>query len=36
MIYAKKEPKMAKNDALGTFSDFSWLDWSDIASYDRY
>ena len=30
----KKEPKIAKNDVLGTFSDFGWLDWSDIANSD--
>ena len=27
---------MTKNDALGTFSDFGWLDWSDIANSDGY
>ena len=30
IIYAKKEPKRAKNKVLGTSSDFGWLDWSDI------
>ena len=36
MIYVKKSQKWPKNDAVGTFSEFGWLDWSDIANYDRY
>ena len=36
MIYAKKSQKWPKNDALDTFCDFGWMDWSDILNYDRY
>ena len=30
----KKVPKRAKDEVLVTFSDFGWLDWSDIANSD--
>ena len=36
MIYVKKSQKWPKNDAVGTFNEFGWLDWSDIANCDRY
>ena len=35
IIYAKKSQKGPKNEVLGTFSDFDWLGWSDIANSDR-
>ena len=35
MIYVKKSQKWPKNDAVGTFSEFGWLYWFDIANYDR-
>ena len=37
LIYAKKnEPKRSKNEVLGTFSEFRWLDLSNIANSDGY
>ena len=36
LIYAKNEPKRSKNEVLGTFSEFRWLDLSDIANSDGY
>ena len=36
LIYTKNEPKRSKNEVLGTFREFGYLDWSDMANFGGY